>query len=534
MKIIKKKLYISFIIFILLKIFILLQVNNQRSAPLEIDDAYFYALNGKLFHSNIERKGDLYDSIRYYKEKIINNIQLISPQYENKIELHYDLYKFGFLERSLQPRYFIFSAIYGFFLGDEIKTIDKVWWYGNYLQSFIISLSMIMVLQFFLKKENYSLKLLCLTFLFFTFIISKHQILFTPHIIGSALLLIGFFNLLKNNKGKYLSLFLIIFSFHLHPAVIINTLALLIGTILYSYYNSNQKFYKETLLICLLIIISFLIEFVSVKIFNYHFYLNIFNSSYIEQEALNFTYFENLSRNIPVLFGDIFNIVKLFTFNSKLIGILIFILLNIYIFKKLQYLFFIIFSYYILLFVFQFKHWEHANGIFDYINFAFVILFSLAFAKFYYEIYFYVVKKLKQNVFKKTLNFLMLIIIGFFLLHKNTVSNQIFANRINDVSYEIKENNRINKLKISNSDCLVINDKNSFLYIAFSKYEGNICLTNNFGNSKIFNNDFLRSSKNKKYYFLNTSTKNEINFIDNPEFSLELNEKHDIFSYKLN
>ena len=53
MKIIKKKLYISFIIFILLKIFILLQVNNQRSAPLEIDDAYFYALNGKLFHSNI-------------------------------------------------------------------------------------------------------------------------------------------------------------------------------------------------------------------------------------------------------------------------------------------------------------------------------------------------------------------------------------------------------------------------------------------------------------------------------------------------
>ena len=116
MRIIKNKLYISFIIFIFLKIFVLFQVNNQRLTPLEIDDAYFYALNAKLFHSNLERQGDLYDSIRDYKKRIIDNVDIISSQYEDKTELHYDLYRFGFLERSLQPRYFLFSSIYGFFL----------------------------------------------------------------------------------------------------------------------------------------------------------------------------------------------------------------------------------------------------------------------------------------------------------------------------------------------------------------------------------------------------------------------------------
>ncbi len=534
MRIIKNKLYISFIIFIFLKIFVLFQVNNQRLTPLEIDDAYFYALNGKLFHSNLERQGDLYDSIRDYKKRIVNNVDLISSQYEDKIELHYDLYRFGFLERSLQPRYFLFSSIYGFFLGNENKSIDKVWWYGNYLQSFLISLSMITLLQFFFKNEKYSLKLLSLIFLFFTFIVSKFEILLTPHIVGNALLLIGFFRYLNKNNYKYLNLLLIFFSFHLHSAVFINTIALLFGTILYSFFNTHKKFFKESFQISLLIVIALIIEFVSAKIFNFYFYLNLYQTSYIEQEVLDLKFYENFLINFPILVKDFFRMFGLYSLNNKIVSILFFCIFHIFIFKKLKYLFFLIISFYIILFIFQFKHWEHPNGIFHYVIFVLMIFFTLSIARLYYEIYIFLIQKLNNETLKKIFNVFVIILIGSFLLNKNNIANKIFTKRINKETFQISKNINLDDLESSKSDCLVINDKNSFLYIAYSNYKKNICLTDNFEGSRLFGNNFLQSNKNKKYFFLNTQFEEGPFMIDNLEIPIEKFDKLDIFSFKLN
>lgn len=466
----KKIFFIFFTSIVIFKIFLIFSIHHKRYLPIEVDDAFVYLGQSKIFYKDIKRESNTQKSLKNF----------IATYKE--LDINYEKSNISRYERMNTNRYSSYAMTIGFFT--KVLNLDeiKVWWFINYFSQILILASSFLFFFIYYKSNKIIDFILYGTITSFSFLVMQHQITATPFILGFNILLI--FYLLKkfiNSKELiFLSYCITTYIIFFHPILIIIYSFLVLNDMSLQFVASKKTDYleiaKNNIGPIVIIFFCILYEIINMTIFNLNFKIGLFEK--FSDKEYNKFIFDAINYNFFPTIIFLSKIIQQTLPFGKIISLIIYLIIFITLFFQNKKIFVLNFIFIFLLLLIGLIHFEHHHpgAIILYTGNLMIMVTAINFI--------YILKKITNLKYK----YFTIIIIIFFLINNISPTKQIIEKRTKKDNLE----NIIPQLK-----SITENFKKEE-YVVFSDDRLLTIFLNNNYDSKILLSDNLTHFKGKK------------------------------------